>query len=242
MYTDIIHLPVEFPLPLDGHRPVSEDFRDYADNLIKKTWTELGFQYNTVTGSIEDRVAQIIDILGLERSSTLENPQEKDDGTLWYERIEDILGPREGRYFSEGFKKSDAYIYDVNVDPKARKISAKVDFKYPPSWSIKGGKTCERHLSTNDALLVVGQLAQVLMYTTDGLTREISNNMWSTGIKITPKVCISRMEGIPFELTIVQSEFPEIFGKKYHSAVMQGRIGKNAWRVDHYGVTYELPK
>jgi hypothetical protein len=65
-YDEFIHLPVEFPLVKDGHRPVSEEFRALSDRLLTEILTELGITFHVVSGSIEQRLTKIAAIYGLE--------------------------------------------------------------------------------------------------------------------------------------------------------------------------------
>ncbi|MCX4573275.1 ATP-binding protein [Streptomyces sp. NBC_01571] len=62
MYDAYVHLPVEFPLKADGHRPVSEEFRALSDRLLIETIEEMGIPYHVVGGSIEERLEKIIGI------------------------------------------------------------------------------------------------------------------------------------------------------------------------------------
>ncbi len=64
-YDSFIHLPVEFPLVKDGHRPVSELFRSRSNDLLLQTIEELKIPYHIVTGNIEERVKQITEIYNL---------------------------------------------------------------------------------------------------------------------------------------------------------------------------------
>jgi hypothetical protein len=63
-YHEFIHLPVEFPLVKDGHRPVSERFRSLSDQILKQTLEDLGIKYHVVGGTIEQRLAKVVDIYG----------------------------------------------------------------------------------------------------------------------------------------------------------------------------------
>jgi len=65
-YDEFIHLPVEFPLVKDGHRPVSEKFRKLSDGLLLETLRELGIKYHIVSGSLEERLGRIAEIYRLE--------------------------------------------------------------------------------------------------------------------------------------------------------------------------------
>jgi hypothetical protein len=241
-YQHVIHLPPEFPLPKDGHRPVSESFRNHADELIKQTWDELEIGYHTVTGTIEERLAQIVDVLGLEVSTTLGGPR-RNHTILHYDKIEDALGPQAGRYFSDGFRLSQNYIYDIDIDPLSREISAKVNFVYPSNWSTKAGENCRCHVASNDALLVFGQLAQLLMYSEDGITREQSGNMWLRRVDLKPVKSIEEFYGVPVVLREVETSMPTIKGKEMHCATMKGHLGKNKeFRLNQYSVAYEMPQ
>jgi hypothetical protein len=64
-YDAFIHLPVEFPFTPDGHRPTSESFRQKSEELLLKTYTELGLTVFTAKGTIEERLKSIIAHLGL---------------------------------------------------------------------------------------------------------------------------------------------------------------------------------
>ncbi|WFB09903.1 ATP-binding protein [Streptomyces sp. LX-29] len=64
-YDAYVHLPVEFPMKADGHRPVSERFRRMSDELLIHTLEEMEMPYHVVRGSVEERVDQIIRIFDL---------------------------------------------------------------------------------------------------------------------------------------------------------------------------------
>ncbi|KUL32206.1 AAA family ATPase [Streptomyces regalis] len=75
-YDVFIHLPVEFDLVADGHRPVSERFREMSDELLRGTLDELRIPYHVVGGTIEQRLATIVDIFGLPALMSLERAVE----------------------------------------------------------------------------------------------------------------------------------------------------------------------
>jgi nicotinamide riboside kinase len=64
-YDAFAHLPVEFPMSADGHRPVSEKYRHLCDQLLRSTLDELDIPYHVIRGTIHDRVSQITEIFGL---------------------------------------------------------------------------------------------------------------------------------------------------------------------------------
>jgi nicotinamide riboside kinase len=72
-YDEFIHLPVEFPLVKDGHRPVSEQFRELSDQLLIQILRELDIKYHVVSGSLEQRLTKIAKIYDLKPVMPLED-------------------------------------------------------------------------------------------------------------------------------------------------------------------------
>lgn len=62
-YDTIIHLPVEFPFTPDGHRPTSESFRLKSEEILLKTYDELGIKVIEIRGSLIERLNQVHSIL-----------------------------------------------------------------------------------------------------------------------------------------------------------------------------------
>ncbi|GHE44562.1 ATP-binding protein [Streptomyces capitiformicae] len=75
-YDVFVHLPVEFDLVADGHRPVSKRFRSMSDELLRGTLDELRIPYHVVGGTLEQRLATIVDIFGLPARMSLERAVE----------------------------------------------------------------------------------------------------------------------------------------------------------------------
>ena len=55
----LIYVPIEFPLEDDGTRSIDTEFQKKIDFLIKNILDTSGIKYITVTGSVEERLAQI---------------------------------------------------------------------------------------------------------------------------------------------------------------------------------------
>ena len=70
-YDVFVHLPVEFPLVEDGHRPVSERFRERSDTMLRTTLGALGIPCIVVGGTLEHRLERIVDELGLPRATSV---------------------------------------------------------------------------------------------------------------------------------------------------------------------------
>lgn len=65
LYDSYVHLPVEFDMAPDGHRPVSEPFRRLSDELLIETLEKLKIPYHIVGGSVIERVSKIIKLFDL---------------------------------------------------------------------------------------------------------------------------------------------------------------------------------
>ncbi len=64
-YTDVVHLPIEFDMNPDGHRPVSERYRRMSDRDLLHEFQMLDLPVHTVSGTIEHRVETAIRALDL---------------------------------------------------------------------------------------------------------------------------------------------------------------------------------
>lgn len=71
-YESFVHLPIEFPLAPDGHRPVSELFRKRSNDLLLITLDELKIPYHIVGGTIEERLQKISEIYQLKPVISIE--------------------------------------------------------------------------------------------------------------------------------------------------------------------------
>jgi nicotinamide riboside kinase len=64
-YDVFVHLPIEFEMRRDGHRPVSETYRRVCDQMLVDVLDELDIPYHVVGGSVRERVQRIIELLDL---------------------------------------------------------------------------------------------------------------------------------------------------------------------------------
>ncbi len=76
-YDFIVHLPLEIPLDKDGHRPVNEQFREYADSIQQELYKKINIPVINVSGSIKDRIEVICLNLNIATALDIEELIEK---------------------------------------------------------------------------------------------------------------------------------------------------------------------
>jgi hypothetical protein len=59
-YDAFVHLPIEFPLVADRHRPVSESFRKCCDEQLRQAYNKLDTPCFEVRGDLAQRLTSII--------------------------------------------------------------------------------------------------------------------------------------------------------------------------------------
>ncbi len=75
-YDAFVHLPVEFEMAADGHRPVSEKYRIVADHMLIRTLDELAIPYHVVRGTVVQRVERIVELFDLPRMMPIDEAVE----------------------------------------------------------------------------------------------------------------------------------------------------------------------
>ncbi len=70
-YDAFLHVPIEFGLD-PGNRPVNEEFRRLSDSVLLPALKEVGLPLHVLHGSLEERLKQASEHLGLECSTTVE--------------------------------------------------------------------------------------------------------------------------------------------------------------------------
>ncbi|GHE44553.1 AvrD family protein [Streptomyces capitiformicae] len=95
---------------------------------------------------------------------------------------EDVLGEPYRRYFAELFRHRGQRVTDLTVDREAGRVDATVHITPAPGESRLRPTGLESaylpSASMIDAITVMGQLAQVLLYELDGIDRGDSDTLW----------------------------------------------------------------
>ena len=63
-YDFVFYLPIEFPMELDGLRSSDLGFQKEVDARYRKTLEEFRVKYTTLSGSVEERINQVLKRLG----------------------------------------------------------------------------------------------------------------------------------------------------------------------------------
>ncbi len=66
-YSNVFYLPIEFPIVLDGLRPDDPEFQEDIDRRVLKLMHSHDIEYKTLTGSVDERLAQIDEELAAAR-------------------------------------------------------------------------------------------------------------------------------------------------------------------------------
>lgn len=101
---------------------------------------------------------------------------------LYYENVDDRLGPAEKRAFGAGFRRSSHTTGRVRVE--GGRVEARAGVHYPADWSSKGGVDQLPHLSTVDVLVIGAQLAELAIARSHGLDAEQRGAMWLRDVRI----------------------------------------------------------
>jgi hypothetical protein len=64
-YDAFVHLRNELPIVADGHRPMNSRFRRLCDEMLLRSFEELGVPYHVVGGTIAERLERVVGLFGL---------------------------------------------------------------------------------------------------------------------------------------------------------------------------------
>jgi hypothetical protein len=80
--------------------------------------------------------------------------------------VDDYLGPGERRFFGKGYKRAEQELTGIGISQDTDgngMVRAHARVTYPSDWSRKGKTDQRPHLSSIDALLVAGELADLFL-------------------------------------------------------------------------------
>ncbi len=102
-----------------------------------------------------------------------------------YKTIDDILGSKDKRFFSNGFKNITHIFNDVSINPRLNKMAANCSAVYPENWSVKkNGTKLKPHLSTLDIMVFAFCLDTFYINYVYQLSKEQVENIWIRKVTI----------------------------------------------------------
>jgi Pseudomonas avirulence D protein (AvrD) len=103
-----------------------------------------------------------------------------------YRDVDDLLGPADNRYFGGGYRNNQYDVRDVKLDTANTYAEAAVRSspgdKPEPTGGLEGAY--QPAVSMIDSIVLTAQLAEVILYRTDGLQRGQSDTMWLRSISM----------------------------------------------------------
>jgi hypothetical protein len=155
--------------------------------------------------------------------------------------VETLLEGPEGRYYGGGYKETAREIHDIDVDLKAGRVEARIRItEQAAAGSREGiGAAYQPCLTPIDVIITIAQLAQVLIYSSDGLTRDQTSTLWtrrfsfklSTPYQPIANPCIA-------SLMVARSRVIPMADKKWRTLDMTGTLLGVA---GEFSVTHSLP-
>ncbi|MEV5754662.1 AvrD family protein [Actinoallomurus sp. NPDC052308] len=101
--------------------------------------------------------------------------------------VDEFLGPRQWRFFGEGFKRSRHRMSTIRITTGpdgSGQVESRASVAYPADWSRKGDVDQRPHLSTIDVIVIGAQLAEMYLVHTRRLDREQRRRMAVRRIKV----------------------------------------------------------
>jgi hypothetical protein len=102
------------------------------------------------------------------------------------ERVNFPLLDSESYYFGGNYGEKDLSILNLLHNSDEKSIDAEVELKFSPNYSCSRGIGGDHTTAFNalDSIMLTGQLAQVLIFSTDQTNRESANNLWVRDVEV----------------------------------------------------------
>lgn len=113
--------------------------------------------------------------------------------------IEQVLGTGDTRYFGHGFQRVTHQLTEVAIrsDRITGTLSATARVDYPSDWSTKTTQRTDPHLSTVDALIIAGQLAEAYLTHGHRLDPPSRARMWLRAFEMHSGAAQTQLAAIP---------------------------------------------
>lgn len=158
------------------------------------------------------------------------------------ETVASVLGAAGRRYYGEGYKFRRQHVRHLAIEGGARRIGAEVEIELMGEDS-EVTQGLEAHYAPSvlmiDSIVSLAQMAQVLLYTLDGIKRAESNTLWMRQVVMESESPM-RPPLKPFvaSTSIIDSRLLKFSGGLWRASDMVGDFGGISAR---YSVAHELP-
>lgn len=168
-----------------------------------------------------------IEIGSMKISLTFDHPEYKNK-CVSVDKLLEVLNHNHQSYYTLGYRTHIQNLYDVDVDYDAGRIKSKVSLENQEiNEALQSmGSYYQPCPTLVDAIIVSGQLIQILMYELDKLSRDETNNLWMREVRaLYPKP----MENNFFESYINLADWKKIDfnGQTWRMATVNSVIGNN---------------
>ena len=155
--------------------------------------------------------------------------------------VENLLEEPEGRYYGGGYKKTAREICDIDADSQSGQVEARIRITEQTAARPREGIGAAYHpcLTPVDVIVTTAQLAQVMIYSSDTLTRDKTNTLWMRHFSFrlsTPYQPITN-PGIA-SLTATRSRVIPMAGQTWRTLEMTGTL---LGISGEFSVTHALP-
>ncbi|MEU3794765.1 AvrD family protein [Streptomyces fructofermentans] len=150
--------------------------------------------------------------------------------SLEFASIDDFLGPRDGRFLGEGFKRVDHSLTDLTISPGAQGaagIEATAHLAVPGAWSRKGGQQQKPHLSSIDVMIFAAQLTGLYAAHTCALGPDALFEVRSVDMKAGPSPDEEGLDEFPVSGRLAAAET----GGGSWSTTLECRVGSLSARL-----------
>lgn len=147
-----------------------------------------------------------------------------DGPSAYYPSEDDVLGPRDARYYGSGYKERSQTIRDLEIEPGGDRVHARVAVSSPtgtPATDHGLGARYQPSLSMVDCMTAAAQAAQVLLYHQDGIDRRRTNTLWMRRVRMETATPLHPLDE-PFPVTVHASdtETVEFAGGTWRTSTM----------------------
>jgi hypothetical protein len=154
--------------------------------------------------------------------------------------IEEIVGPRAHTYYGGAYRKELVTVRDLEFGPGSDWVRARMDLESPYTADDSRGMSAKYVPFVSPASLITcaAQLSQALMYRYDGITREVSHNLWMRKVVMRAEVPAKAGVGLEAEVRATKMSLLTIKDTTWRVGSF---VGKVPGIVVEHNLAHQLP-